>query len=249
LDWDRPTVSPAWNVKQVAAHLLDTALRRLAFDRDGCLPPTPEMISDRELVAFVNELNAQGVAVFGRLSPDVLISLMDTAVAQLSRHLASLNPFDRARFPVSWAGEAESEAWFDVAREFTERWHHQQQIRLAVARPGILTPRLYRPVLECFMRGLPHAYRDTSAPAGAVVQVSIDGECGGAWLLTRQEEGWTLSIGSSPEVLRSSVHIPQEIAWRVFTKGISLPDALRHTTIEGDRDIGRVTLTMVSIVG
>ena len=248
-DWDRPTVSPAWNVKQVAAHLLDTALRRLAFDRDGCLPPAPDISSDRELVAFVNELNAQGVAVFGRLSPVVLISLMEVAVAQLRQYLTSLHPFDRARFGVSWTGEAESWNWFDVAREYTERWHHQQQIRLAVARPGILTPRLYRPVLECFMRGLPRAYRDTVAPAGAVVQVCVDGESGGAWLLTRQGEGWKLSTGPNPEVLLSSVRIPQEVAWRVFTKGISPPEALRHTTIEGNRDIGRVALTMVSIVG
>lgn len=99
------------------------------------------------------------------------------------------------------------------------------------------------------MRGLPHAYRDTVAPAGAVVQVSVDGECGGTWLLTRQGEGWTLSTRPNPEVLLSSVRIPQEVAWRVFTKDISLPEALRHTTIEGNRDIGRVALTMVSIVG
>jgi len=91
LDWDRPTVSPAWKVKQVAAHLLDTALRRLAFDRDGCLPPAAAITTDRELVTFVNELNAQGVAVFGRLSPDVLISLMEMAVAQLSQHLGSVS--------------------------------------------------------------------------------------------------------------------------------------------------------------
>jgi uncharacterized protein (TIGR03083 family) len=248
-DWDRPTVSPAWNVKHVAAHLLDTALRRLAFDRDGCLPPAPEIKSDRELVAFVNELNAQGVAVFGRLSPAVLVSLMEVAVAQLSQYLASLNPFDRARFGVSWAGEVESWNWFDVAREFTERWHHQQQIRLAVARPGILTPRLYRPVLDCFMRGLPHAYRDVAAPAGAAVEVCVDGESGGTWRLARQEADWRLSTGPSPGPPLSTVRIPQEIAWRVFTKGISLPEALRQTSIEGNRDVGRVALTMVSIVG
>src|SRR5688572_32295034 len=44
---------------------------------------------------------------------------------------------------------------FDTAREFTERWHHQQQIRLATNRPGIMTRELYYPVLDCFMRALP----------------------------------------------------------------------------------------------
>ena len=56
-------------------------------------------------------------------------------------------------FPVSWAGEEESANWFDTAREFTERWHHQQQIRLAVDKPGIMTREFYFPVLDCFMRG------------------------------------------------------------------------------------------------
>lgn len=247
-DWKRPTVSPAWNVKHVAAHLLDTALRRLAFVRDGSLPPS-DIKSEGEVVSFVNELNAQGVTVFGRLSSEVLISLMEMAVAQLSEHLESLNPFDRALFPVSWAGERESENWFDIAREFTERWHHQQQIRLAVNRPAILIPRFYRPVLECFMRGLPHAYRHHTAPTDAVLQVSVDGESGGTWHLTRLLAGWRLTTGTHTREVLATVRIPQEIAWRVFTKGISLPEALRQTTIEGDTDIGRVALTMVSIVG
>jgi len=59
---------------------------------------------------------------------------------------------------VSWAGEEESANWFDTAREFTERWHHQQQIRLAVNKPGIVTREFYFPVLDCFMRALPYAY-------------------------------------------------------------------------------------------
>jgi uncharacterized protein (TIGR03083 family) len=247
-DWNRQTISPAWNVKQVAAHLLDTALRRLAFVRDGCLPAS-EIKSEAEVIGFVNELNAQGVTVFGRLSPEVLISLMEMAVGQLSQHLESLKPFDRSHFPVSWAGERESENWFDIAREFTERWHHQQQIRLAVDRPAILIPRFYRPVLECFMRGLPHAYRNATAPTGAVVQVSVDGESGGTWFLTRLLAGWRLRTSTPTEEVLATVRIPEEIAWRVFTKGISLAEAMQQTMIGGDKDIGRVALTMVSIVG
>ena len=55
--------------------------------------------------------------------------------------------------------------WFDNARELTERWHHQEQIRLATNRPGIMTPLLYHPVLDTFLRGLPHAYREVTAAA------------------------------------------------------------------------------------
>jgi hypothetical protein len=34
-DWERPTVAGAWRVRDVAAHLLDGDLRKLAAHRDG----------------------------------------------------------------------------------------------------------------------------------------------------------------------------------------------------------------------
>ena len=41
-DWERQTVAPKWKVKDVAAHLLDTQLRKLSFGRDRYTlsPPT-----------------------------------------------------------------------------------------------------------------------------------------------------------------------------------------------------------------
>ena len=41
-DWERQTIAPRWKVKDVAAHLLDTQLRKLSFGRDGYTPsPAP----------------------------------------------------------------------------------------------------------------------------------------------------------------------------------------------------------------
>jgi uncharacterized protein (TIGR03083 family) len=247
-DWSRPTVVPKWNVHQVAAHLLDTALRRLSFARDGFAAPDSQL-RDGDLVALVNELNARGVGVYGRLSPRVLISLMEPTVRQLSEYLSSLDPFAPARFPVSWAGETVSENWFDIAREFTERWHHQQQIRLAVDRPGIMIPRLYAPVLECFMRGLPHAYRNILAPSGAVAQVSVSGDCGGTWYLRRHHDGWKLVTSADEASIVSTTTIPQQIAWRVFTKGISAAETRALATMTGDERIRSGVLGLVAIVG
>ena len=34
-EWDLQTVAPAWKVKDVVAHLLDTQLRKLSIVRDG----------------------------------------------------------------------------------------------------------------------------------------------------------------------------------------------------------------------
>ena len=139
-EWDLPTIAPSWKVRDVAAHLLDTALRKLSLVRDACSVEAFDIRSPQDLVALVNRLNREGVTVYRRLSPAVLIGLLKAVCKESASFHESLDPFGRAAFAVSWAGETESANWFDTARELTERWHHQQQIRLATNRPGIMTP-------------------------------------------------------------------------------------------------------------
>jgi uncharacterized protein (TIGR03083 family) len=244
-DWERQTIAPKWKVKDVAAHLLDTQLRKLSIARDGYLPPGPSIT---DLVAFLDRLNQEGVMLYRRLSPPVLLSLMELASRESAKYHISLNPFSPAPFSVSWAGEAVSLNWFDTAREFTERWHHQQQIRLAVGKPAIETRELYHPVLDCFMRALPYTYRDVPAETGTVLQFEISGHCGGTWSLYRDSASWSLVDHASEEV-RSKVTIPQEIAWRIFTKGIDQASALAQTRAEGNEQLGLRILTMKAIVG
>ncbi|HZQ90699.1 MAG TPA: maleylpyruvate isomerase N-terminal domain-containing protein [Terriglobales bacterium] len=247
-DWLRPTLAPKWTVKDVAAHLLDTELRLLSMARDGYRREQPAIASNADLVAFVNRLNAEGVAVLGRLSPAVLVSLLRAASPQLCAYVASLDPFAPAAFGVSWAGEQQSANWFDTAREYTERWHHQQQIRLATNKPGAMTRELYFPVLDCFMRALPFAYRDVPVPAGTLVQVNVSGDAGGTWYLHRAPDAWKL-LASAAGTKAAEVTIPQEIAWRIFTKGIDRQSATQQMRFEGDAALGRPLLRAIAIVG
>ena len=53
-EWEKQTVSPKWKVKDVAAHLLDTALRGVSIARDGYLPKAPSINSAAELAAYIN---------------------------------------------------------------------------------------------------------------------------------------------------------------------------------------------------
>jgi len=239
-EWDLQTVAPQWKVRDVAAHLLDTALRKLSLVRDSWFVERAEA----DLVAFVNRLNCEGVAVYRRLSPPVLIDLMQSASAQFADFHEALDPFAPAVFRVSWAGEQASLNWFDTARELTERWHHQQQIRLAANRPGIMTPELYHPVLDCFLRGLPHHFRDIPA---AALAIEISGDCGGTWFLSKSQTLWELTPDPPPNIA-ARVTIPQVIAWRVFTKGIDRP-ALAQTQIEGDQALASHVLNLTAIVG
>ncbi len=246
-EWDIPTVAPLWKVRDVAAHLLDTSLRKLSLVRDSCFVESVEIHSPQDLVDLVNRLNREGVTVYRRLSPPLLIEMIAMASAQSAAFHESLDPFARATFNVSWAGEAISQNWFDTARELTERWHHHQQIRLATTRPGIMTPELYYPVLDCFVRGLPHAYRHTVAAVGTAILLEISGECGGRWVLSKAPTEWNF-LPQPPDSFASRVRIPQEIAWRVFTKGIDRQSARAQIAIDGDRELAGGIFNLTAIV-
>ena len=245
-EWDLDTVAPAWKVRDVAAHLLDTALRKLSLVRDQWQVERPVIRSLEDVAALVNRLNLEGVTVLRRLSPPLLISWMAQACRESAEFHESLDPFAPSAFPVSWAGQEKSLNWFDTARELTERWHHQQQIRLATGREGIMTPELYRPVLDCFLRGLPHALRNVPAPAGTVFAVEIAGDCGGIWHFAREARGW--QAASSGNRYDACAVVPQEIAWRVFTKGISRQEAASQVRLEGDRELAMHILDLTAIV-
>lgn len=247
-DWDLPTIVPSWTVRDIAAHLLDTASRKLSLARDRCFTETVAIGGPADLAAFVNRLNHEGVAVYRRLSPAVLIDLMSLVCARSAAFHESLDPFSPAAFAVSWAGEDTSLNWFDTARELTERWHHQQQIRLAAGRPGIMVPELYHPVLDCFVRGLPYCLRNQTRDDGAAIVLSITGPSGGEWSLIARGSNWDLFRGAVPR--RSAfVAMPEEIAWRIFTKGFDREKACSLCRIEGDRQLCEAVLSMVAIVG
>src|SRR6202521_2489622 len=219
-EWEKQTLAPKWKVRDVAAHLLDTQVHKLAAARYGYKPENSKKLSLDQLVALINHLNAEGVRAYSRLTTEELISWMESASRDSAKYHRLIDPFAPAMFPVSWAGEEESANWFDIAREFTERWHHQQQIRIAVEKPGIMTREFYFPVLDCFMRALPHAYRTVPGKPGTLAQFDIAGECGGSWYLFREIETWRLISSATGEKI-SETTVPQEIAWRIFTKGIA----------------------------
>jgi uncharacterized protein (TIGR03083 family) len=247
-DWGRPTACALWSVKDIVAHLLDGCLRRLSFGRDG-LDATPDraITSYADLVRFLNELNAVWVSALRRLSPGLLTDLTAWATPQLHAYFRSLDPQQPARFAVAWAGEEISPNWFDIGREYTERWLHQQQIRDAVGAPGLNAPRWLHPVLDIFVRALPFTYRQTAAEPGTMVQIDIAGPAGGTWSLRRGEGDWSLYQGAG-EKPAARVSLDQGAAWKLFSKALSPEQARRSVRIEGDKFLGEPLLGSLAIM-
>ena len=247
--WEHPTVAGAWVVRDVVAHLLDTTLRRLSFHRDGMAPPPPSraLASERDFVEFINALNAQWVASAMRLSPRVLTDLYERASGEVADWFESL-PLDApALFPVSWAGEQASAGWFDIGREFTELWHHQQQIRMAVGADALADPRYLGAVIDVAVRGLPHAFRDVSAEPGQTVAIDISGPSGGQWTLAREALRWTLWRGE-PAAPTVRIWLSDDTAWKLLFNALAESDAVRDVRIEGQAELGHALLRARSVI-
>jgi uncharacterized protein (TIGR03083 family) len=247
-DWNRPTLAAPWRVRDVAAHLLDGDLRTLAICRDGqAILPGHPIETDRDLAAFINALNATGVAYAARLSPRLLTDLLEVTGRWATDHVTERPPHGPATFAVSWAGEAASENWMDTGREYTERWHHQMQIRDAVSAPPLLDPIWMEPLLDFSVRALPYAYVDVAAAAGTSVTLHVHGQTEGTWSIVRADHGWTVLRGQ-PVTPTATVSVDADAVWRLFYNALPM-DAVRASVhVTGDPRLVEPLLRTRSVI-
>ncbi|MCH8920095.1 MAG: maleylpyruvate isomerase family mycothiol-dependent enzyme [Chloroflexi bacterium] len=249
-EWSRPTVCAGWSVKDVALHLLGDDVGRLSRKRDSfggaAFVPQADADFEAQLVAFINEANERWLQATRRISPHLLCDLLRFMGGETQRYFQSLDLLQIDE-PVSWAGPDPAPVWLDIAREYTERWLHQQQIRDAVEKPGLKERRFFAPVLDTFVRALPHTFRDVDVAEGAQVKLIISGDAGGEWYLVRGDGKWSLYLDADAEPA-AAVVMDQETAWRLFTKGISKDEASANATLSGDRSLGMKVLDTVSII-
>ncbi len=246
-DWSQPTVCAGWSVREVALHLLAVEISNISRKRDQhSLEPAKPIQSDRDLLEFINFLNQSWMEAAQRISTHLLIDLLNFVGRQANDFFASVDPFELGD-PVSWAGPDPAPFWLDLAREYTERWHHQQHIRDAVGIPGLKEPRFFVPVLDAFVRALPYTYRDVAALEGTRVTLNITGDSGGRWTIQREGERWTLYVGAE-QPPDAEVTIDQEDTWRLFTRGIDPAEVRGRASLRGAKFLGDKLFEMVSII-
>ncbi|HST06247.1 MAG TPA: maleylpyruvate isomerase family mycothiol-dependent enzyme [Chloroflexia bacterium] len=242
--WERPTVCSNWSVKDVALHILGGDLANISLRRDSFfgLSPAP----GEDFVPFINRINEGWVHEARRISPRLLIDLLAFSGPQLFAYFDTLD-LDQVTAHVSWAGPDPSPVWLDVAREYTERWFHQQHIRDAVGKPGQTDRRFLAPVLDTFVYALPHTYRNTPAPQDTAIHLHITGEAGGEWSIVREDPGWTLYEGTADNPT-TTVSMDQSTAWRLLTKGLT-PEAARSAiSFAGDQTLGEPIFQAIAII-
>jgi len=246
-DWLRPTVAGAWRVRDIAAHLVDGSLRTVSSRRDAYRPRGgPVLRTYQDVVAYINVINREWVEASERLSPPLLIELLDRYGPLEAQLLAALPPHDRSPISVLWAGEMESENWMHVGREYTERWHHQLQIRDAVQGSSptliadLLTYEWCYPALDLSVRALPHAYREVEASDGSALLISVAGTgpapWSADWTLRREDGRWSVWRGRTP-IVSATVVADADTMWRLLYNALPANAARERMAVDGESSL------------
>jgi hypothetical protein len=250
-EWEKPSPIEGRTVKDLASHILDGSLRRLSLQRDKFSDNSREtnINSYSDLVSYIQDLNKEWILASRRLSPKILIDLLEYSEKQVFDFFKSLNMTDKALFSVAWAGESKSENWFDIAREYTEKWHHQMQIRLALNKPLLMDKKYIEPLYDTFMLGLPFHYKDlTDYTTGLTIKITLTGILNKSWYLQKQTEQWSFIENHSIKT-DVSIELPDSIAWILFTNTDRNKEKYKSkVNIEGDNKLGLKLMDFVAVM-
>lgn len=251
-DWLRPTVAGDWRVRDVAAHLLDVDLRHLSVTRDGhVLPPDRAVAGYRDVVGWINHVNATGVETSRRFSTRVIMDLLDVTGVWVADMVEALPPDGQAVFPVAWSGEEVSTHWMDTGREYTERWHHQAQLRDALGVPRLLSRRWLEPLLNVSVRVLPRGCATLEAPAGTSIVLDVEpvepDTDTWSWTVTRETDGWRAWNGA-PDMPDARIRFAADDVWRVFYNALDADAVRTRATITGAAALAAPILAARSVM-
>jgi uncharacterized protein (TIGR03083 family) len=243
-EWERPTAAAPWSVRDIAAHLLGDDLNRLSRSRDAHSGDGPR--PGESLPEFIHRINDEWVRATSRISPATIVSMLETTTPQVLAFWASVD-LDVLGEPVSWAGPAPAPVWLDCARDFTEYWVHQEQIREATGKRESHSPDEVHAVLDTFLRATPYALEGCPRIEGTSVAVQVDGPGGGRWSWRHDGDVWRPAerARGREAVVRFD---GADTVWRLGTRMISPAEAGRQVEVTGDGELAEQVLQIVCII-
>lgn len=233
-DWDRRTPCPGWQVRDLVSHLWSTDLHVLSRLRDGHRtdPGTDGSPSRDAVTAAVDEHNERWVAATRGLSPRVLVDRLQESGPQVTT-VFRVGDLRAPAEPVAWVGTRPQPLWFCGARELTERFVHQQQLRTAVGQLPFDDPDVLAAVVDTFSHAFPAALAPIQAPEGTAVSVVVeDAELVRRWAFTRTPAGWIGTDGTAPDAV-ASLRTDPEAFWRLLSGGLSRTEQVHRVDLAG----------------
>ncbi|MCG3750224.1 hypothetical protein FKO37_07000 [Amycolatopsis sp. Poz14] len=214
-EWALPALGE-WTVHDLTAHILGLKLRRLSRDRDGHLGEGTSWVS-----------------ACRQLSPEVLFAMLVDSTTQLTELWKHRDLDEPAAAPT----------WLTVARDYTEQWVLQQQIREAVEAPLLDEPEFRTPVVDTLLRSLPQTLRAVPARAGRQVACSVEGA--GRWTLRATSVGWTIDRGAATS--RSplaALATDADALWRLCSGTLPAAEADARVQVSGDPAVCEILLSL-----
>lgn len=253
-EWVLKTTVADRTVKDLAAHILDGSMRRLSIQRDHY--PNPDWQtqnnSNEAIIEAVQKLNRSWITAFNRISPRLLIELLKKYEQEVYELFTRLKSDDNAIFAVSWAGQTISPNWFDIARDYTEKWHHQQQMRLATDRPLLLSERFIEPVYDTFMLGMPYHlqnFNSLAAEEGDHLLIEFTGEARLKYHFIFQQQSWKFTESGITKPATAHVSIPASLGWQFYTNTFrNKSDHFHLLKMTGNQQLCEAAMLLVTVL-
>lgn len=236
--WRAPTECPGWSVQGIACHLIGDDLSLLSRQRDGVLDPEfaehpPPTV--RDFLGRLDGINNRFVATTAGLSPTMVIELLQVTGAWTHDWYATVDPL-RLGESVHWVSPDPAPYWMLAAREYTERWIHQHQIRRALHTPWYPDPNLTVTAIAALLRGFPNSLAVLSPPPGTTITIAADDVIAN-WTLVAGDAGWTLHDGM-PEASTTRLRGLLDDLAAVFSRGVPRADVSSLIAVDGDHELG-----------
>lgn len=236
--WTAVTAARPWAVRDVVAHLLGDDVARLSRSRDGHSIPL-----ESDFPASLHRANAEWVAALRGVSPAVLVELLHTTSTAVAAFWRSVD-LTAQNEAVSWAGPGPAPVWLDCARDFSEDWVHQAQIREATGQAPLDRRDIRTLLLDTLLRAIPHTL-DRRGPAGAELRIDLV-DLDRSWSWRRGSDGWEWADQAiSPD---ATIRIDSETLWRVAVRMTKPTEATARASISGEASLASAALHLLSII-
>lgn len=246
-DWRKPTECPAWNVKELALHILGDDLSLLSRQRD--LAPNSLFLyaedhpglGFRKLLDGFNELWVHSARFF---SPEVVIEMLRSVGEASDAFYCEVGLETISGEPVGlFATTDPSPYWQVIAREYLERVVHQSQIRRAVG-----VPPMHGELITTVARVTAHLLaawsRDIVAPVGTTVAIDF-GEFGvTGWVRTDDE--WVVPDAVPGAPLDARISVRSDAVVPMVSRGLDASTARSAVTLDGNQELGRSILDVIA---
>ena len=245
--WQKPTPCPGWSVHALCCHLVGDDVSLLSRHRDGyhgTVPPAG--LDEQGFIGWLDDLQAEWVHAARRLSPRLIVELLQWAGPQLAAVLSGQDAGARTA-RVSWAGPDPVPVWLDHVRELSEYWIHRQQLRQALGHDPDLRPDLAVPVLDGLRWAYPFRLGKVRAERGDTLTLSVHGPATITWHLVAGPAGWAFRDAPGRRLV-AQVSMTTDQAWRLLTNNLPAGH-LRQLQVSGDPQITGMVLRTRAIIG